>query len=133
MITKVKLGDKFKIIACRYNVPEWSEGSPCVILKPCLQYCENSSVESVTEDFCIDVSVDEQYESHDEEDVKDSLEWAGTSLAAIKRAVNKALKTGKNPYKNRFFEVVEEEIEIIHDPDGDGLYAEMISQRIIDK
>lgn len=133
MIKKVKLGDKFKIIACRYNVPEWSEGSPCVILKPCLQYCDSDSAERVAEDFCIDVSVDGQYESHDEDEVKDSLEWAGTSLAAIKRTVNKALKTGKNPYKSRFFEVIVQEIEIILDPDGDGLYAKLLSERIIDK
>lgn len=131
METKVKLGDKFKIIACRYNVPEWSEGSPCVILKPCLQYCDSDSIERVVEDFCIDVSVDEQYESHDRDEVIDSLEYAGTSLSAIRRAVNKALQTGKNPYKNRFFEVVEQEIEITEDQDGDGLWAGVIKERLI--
>jgi hypothetical protein len=118
---KINLGDKFKVVACYYNVPDWTEGSPCVILEPCLRYDEGSSIESVVEDFLIDTAINKGFESENEEIVDSQLKWAGTSLRAIRRNAYKTLKTCKSTYKSIYFEVVSLEVEVVSDTEVDGL------------
>lgn len=128
----VNVGDKIKIVSCYYQIPEWSEGSPCVTLSPVLRYDESSDLTNLIEDFLIDLTIHGYAVNHDIEYIKESIKWSGKSLQSLKKHVNKAIKTNHAPYKRTYSEVRITEVEFIeHEDDKGDLYWEIISETII--
>lgn len=117
-IRDVKNGDRFTVIACYFEVPDWMDDQPCVLLSPVLKYNQGSSADSVIEDFLIDV-VTKCVDSDTKESVDQQLGWVGKSLTSLKRVVNKSLKTGEKLYKSVDSEVVKMDVEIITDEEGE--------------
>lgn len=125
-IRYIKKGDKFTVTACYFQVPDWMDDQPCVLLSPVLKYSESNGADSIIEDFLLDV-ITKCVDSDEKEYVNEQLEWAGKSLKSVKRAVNKSLKTGEKPYKSVYSEVVKMDVEIITDEEGE------LSWRVIEK
>nr|DAT90469.1 MAG TPA: hypothetical protein [Caudoviricetes sp.] len=117
-IQDIKEGDNFTILACYFQVPDWRDDQPCIILSPVLKYDESNGADSTIEDFLINV-VTQSANSDSEEYVDEQLKWVGKSLKSLKRAVEKSLKTGDKPYKSVYSEVIEMVVDIISDENGD--------------
>lgn len=125
-IRDIEKGDKFTVTACYFQVPGWMDDQPCVLLSPVLKYSESNGADSMIEDFLLDV-VTKCIDSHEKVYVNEQLKWVGKSLASLKRAVNKSLKTGEKPYKSTFSEVIKMDVEIITDEEGE------LSWKVIEK
>lgn len=125
-IRDIEKGDKFTVTACYFQVLGWMDDQPCVLLSPVLKYSESNRADSMIEDFLLDV-VTKCVDSHEKVYVNEQLKWVGKSLASLKRAVNKSLKTGEKPYKSTFSEVIKMDVEIITDEEGE------LSWKVIEK
>jgi hypothetical protein len=127
---KIKSGDKLTVTACYFQVPDWMDNQPCVLLSPVLQYTETNSADSAIEDFLISLCVDEECESDNIADVDNALQWVGKSIKSLKRSVNRSIKTGKSPYKSRYSEVVIVDVEIFENGDGELDWKELSRKEI---
>lgn len=114
----IKEGDVINVTAFYFQVPNWTDDQPCVILSPVVQYLETNSAESAVEDFLIDLCSDECAESDDLEDVEEALQWVGKSLSCLRKKANLSIKTGKSPYKNSYSEIISLQVKITKDEDG---------------
>ena len=54
----IKEGDVINVTAFYFQVPDWTDEQPCVILSPIVKYVETSSAESAVEDFLINLCLD---------------------------------------------------------------------------
>lgn len=126
----IKAGDKLTVTACYFQVPDWMDDQPCVLLSPILMYSESNGAYSVIEEFLIDLTVEGECESEDEESVNESLQWVGKSLSSLRRNVAKSLKTGESLYKSVCSEVVTMEIEITDDGDEELGWKEISKREI---
>ena len=109
-------GDEIVITSCYFQIEDWSEGSPVVILEPCLVYREDVSCESLIEDFLEDLVCCNGVDVGDEEIVDEDLRWAGKSLKSVKDKVKKGLKEGKKPYKGTYSEIVQKKVQFFMNP-----------------
>jgi hypothetical protein len=125
-----KVGDKFKVTACYFQVEGWTDGSPCVILSPVLKYLEYSDcADNAVEDFLLDLVMDGgKIESEDEETVNDALKIVGKSLTSVKRKVSEALKSKTPPFKNVHSQVITTEVELINNEEDGGLDWKILSE-----
>lgn len=114
----IKEGDVINVTAFYFQVPNWTDDQPCVILSPVVQYLETNSAESAVEDFLIDLCSDECAKSDDLEDVEEALQWVGKSLYCLRKKANLSIKTGKSPYKNSYSEIISLQVKITKDEDG---------------
>jgi hypothetical protein len=89
---KIKAGDIITVTALYFQNPEWTEGSPCVLLSPVLMYSEGASADGFIEDILIGASCRGEFPLEDSLFVDESLQWAGKSLNAVKRAVSKSFE-----------------------------------------
>ena len=127
---KIKAGDKLTVTACYFQVPDWMDDQPCVLISPVLQYRETNSADSAVEDFLINLCVDEVCENDDTESVEKALQWVGRSIKSVRRNVHNALKTGEPPYKSMYSEVVTVEVEIFTNEDGELEWKELSRREI---
>jgi hypothetical protein len=109
----IKPGDIITVTGLYFQVPDWRDDQPCVLLSPVIEYRESSSADRYIEDFLIDVVCNGYYENDDLASVDESLKWAGKSLQSVKKAVRKSLKTRQKPYKGMYSEIISVDVEII--------------------
>ena len=129
-IENVKVGDRFTLLACCFPVPDWMDDQPCVLLSPVLRYDETMSADSTIEDALEDLVVEGKLESGNIDCIEEQLNWVGKSLKSVKRAVSKALKTGKKPYKSVYSKILQIEAEIVEDEDGELTWRELNRKEI---
>ncbi|MEG2276656.1 MAG: hypothetical protein RSA53_05405 [Odoribacter sp.] len=128
-IRDIKEGDNFTVVACYFQVPDWMDDQPCIILSPVLKYDESNGAYSTIEDFLIDV-VTQSVDSDEKEFVDEQLKWVGKSLKSLKRVVSKSLKTGEKPFKSVYSEVVKMVVDIIKDEEGELTWRVLRKQEI---
>lgn len=128
-LSDVKVGDRFTFLACYFQVPGWWDDQPCVLLSPILEYNEGHPW-AVIENALINLVCDGELESEDADSVEECLKWAGKSIKSVKRAVSKALKTGKKPYKDVYSEILKMEVEIVEDEYGELTWRELNRKEI---
>lgn len=125
----IKEGDVINVTAFYFQVPDWTDDQPCVILSPIVKYVETNSAESAVEDFLIDLCSDEYAESDDLDEVEQALRWVGKSLSSLRKKANLSIKTGEAPYKSSYGEIISLQVKITNDEDG--LCWEEISRKEI--
>jgi hypothetical protein len=125
----IKPGDIITVTGIYFQVPDWRDYQPCVLLSPVIQYREDRSLEGLIEDFLINTTINGFCEDDDLESVDEHLKWAGKSLKSVKRALSASLKTGKKPYKGMYSEIVSADVEII-EKNGDFDYRTLKSRTI---
>lgn len=108
----IKEGDVINVTAFYFQVPDWTDDQPCVILSPIVKYVETNSAESAVEDFLIDLCLDGYAESDDLDEVEQALRRVGKSLFSLRMKVNFSIKTGEAPYKNSYGEIISLQVKI---------------------
>lgn len=123
MINKIKDGDIITIKAIYFQLSDWRDSQPVLIISPMLKYTEASCIEDVIEDLCIDISCDEMIPISDEiKSINDNLKCVGTSYKQVRKRINNALKNDIKAYKNKFSETIECNIEFYEDRMDDELF-----------
>lgn len=113
----ISSGDEVVFKGIYYQVPDWYDDQPVVFTKPFLYYSEGNW-ESILDDICIDLCVNDGFQIDDESIVEDDIRWSGKSSNSIKRAISKALKTGKSAYSSVYNEVFECKVRFYEEPEN---------------
>ena len=95
------------ITICEFNVDEWEDGHPCVMLSPILRYSEFNTAEEMLVDFIEELSLGMDHKCDTSDYINDSLIAAGKSLKNVKMKVNKSLKSGEAPYKDVYSRIIQ--------------------------
>jgi hypothetical protein len=118
MNMNIKEGDKLTITACYFQVPDYRDNQPCVIIYPILRYVESSCANYAVEDLLEDIIVYENIKSNMYEEVDKHLKWVGKSAKSTIAKIRQSLKTKQKPFRKMFNEVVSVEVEIYRDKNG---------------
>lgn len=112
----VKEGDVLDFISISWQAEHWEFDHPALVLEPLYRYSPNGETnEAMIEELAIDLSMEEQ---EDEQDIENILSPHGWKLSSIESAAKKRLKEIE-AWESKGAEVLRQKIRFYNDEDND--------------